>query len=122
MAKEDLSMMMLNSTSVSNSVATMMGFFEPEYLIKRVDYLASHVVPSLSQGPAIQTPDRPRMPQGARKRVRWTPEEDQVLIQGKELDQHPWVAIAQKLPNRSNVDCKDRYRSILKARSRQRHD
>ena len=102
------------------NIQTMLTFLNHESLVKRVDHLETHVVPSATQSSSNQTPDRPRLPQGCRKRNFWTPEEDAILLEGKDLDNLNWVDIAKNLPNRSNVDCKDRYRSIMKSRSRQR--
>ena len=48
-----------------------------------------------------------------RKRRRWTGEEDSILLPGVSSGQQ-WVVIARGIPGRTNVDCKDRYRSITR--------
>lgn len=43
----------------------------------------------------------------------WTTAEDEILIQGVK-DRKKWRHIAKELPNRSNVNCKDRDRTLRK--------
>lgn len=50
---------------------------------------------------------------GHRKRIPWTREEDQVLVQER-MSGQSWVNISQLLEGRSNVDCKDRLRNLIK--------
>ena len=47
------------------------------------------------------------------KRIRWTPEEDAILIRNKKNNKS-WVAISRCITGRTNVDCKDRYRNMSK--------
>jgi hypothetical protein len=54
---------------------------------------------------------------GQRKRFRWSEEEDMILIKNhKSFAQVPqvWSKICGKLSNRTNVDCKDRWRTLIK--------
>lgn len=64
----------------------------------------------------IQQNTRPTF-QDSKHRIRipWTQQEDDVLIQGKK-NAESWVQISEKLyqNNRTNVDCKDRWRNLLK--------
>eukprot|EP00002_Diphylleia_rotans_P021178 TRINITY_DN4125_c0_g1_i1.p1 TRINITY_DN4125_c0_g1~~TRINITY_DN4125_c0_g1_i1.p1 ORF type:complete len:735 (-),score=68.07 TRINITY_DN4125_c0_g1_i1:594-2711(-) len=48
-----------------------------------------------------------------RIRVAWSENEDLVLTQGKK-DNQTWVEISHRLCLRSNVDCKDRWRNLLR--------
>jgi hypothetical protein len=48
-----------------------------------------------------------------RKRRGWTGEEDSILLTGDSSGQQ-WVVMARGIPGRTNVDCKDRYRSITR--------
>ena len=50
---------------------------------------------------------------GHRKRKFWTENEDLILATGK-ADKKSWVAMAEALPDRTNVDCKDRWRVLVK--------
>lgn len=49
---------------------------------------------------------------GHRKRKAWALHEDHILITGKRQGK-TWVAILKDLDDRTNVDCKDRWRSLL---------
>ena len=51
---------------------------------------------------------------GHRKRVRWSAEEDGVLVRGVS-ERKGWVEICSFLPLRTNIDCKDRWRTLKKA-------
>jgi hypothetical protein len=55
---------------------------------------------------------------GARKRLRWTPEEDKLLAEMylKHKDNKlPFVAVSAYFEHRSNYDCKDRFRSVARS-------
>jgi hypothetical protein len=54
---------------------------------------------------------------GQRKRQRWTPQEDRILIENHQQFAEMkllWGMICGKLSNRTNVDCKDRWRNLMK--------
>jgi hypothetical protein len=61
---------------------------------------------------------RGRTESGARKRLKWTPEED-LLLAGmylKYMDQNlPFVSISAHFEDRSNNDCKDRLKAISRS-------
>lgn len=51
---------------------------------------------------------------GHRVRILWSPEEDKIVVNGKKAG-NSWVSISARLVSeRSNVDCKDRYRNLRK--------
>jgi 3-methyladenine DNA glycosylase AlkC len=51
---------------------------------------------------------------GQRKRIPWSEEEDSILINSKK-DEKLWLEISELLDSdRTNVDCKDRWRNLLK--------
>ena len=55
---------------------------------------------------------------GARKRLRWTPEEDKLLARMylKHKDQKlPFVAISAYFEHRSNTDCKNRFKAVARS-------
>jgi hypothetical protein len=50
---------------------------------------------------------------GHRVRIRWSTEEDSILVTMKKAE-NSWVLISKRIGNgRSNVDCKDRFRNLL---------
>jgi hypothetical protein len=55
---------------------------------------------------------------GYRKRQKWTAEEDKILIEGHQKyvngSSQIWGKICVQLCNRRNIDCKDRWRVLLK--------
>jgi Myb-like DNA-binding domain len=54
---------------------------------------------------------------GQRKRQRWNSEEDKILIQEHQIhvgEKRIWGIICQKVKNRTNIDCKDRWRNLMK--------
>jgi hypothetical protein len=50
---------------------------------------------------------------GHRKRIRWTPDEDRILIEGRQSGK-TYVELSKLLPLRTGTDCKDRERNINK--------
>lgn len=50
---------------------------------------------------------------GSRKRKTWTSDEDAILVSHKQRNS-TWVDIAKLLMDRTNVDCKDRWRNLQK--------
>ena len=61
-----------------------------------------------------KTSNRDLIPRtGHRKRVKWTQEEEDTLIRLRE-EGKTWVQVAAQLPNRTNVDCKDKMVNLLK--------
>ena len=65
------------------------------------------------------TPDRPRVASGARSRRDWSVEETKIVVDGVAELGKDWVAISKRLTDRSNVDCKDRFRNWERKRQRQ---
>lgn len=64
----------------------------------------------------IAEPLRERFENGQRKRFLWRPEDDRVLVLGVKSGKS-WVQISreiQSIPPRNNVDCKDRWRNLVK--------
>ena len=49
--------------------------------------------------------------EGSRKRERWTEEETKILLECKESGMS-WKEISNKIPRRTNVDCKDKFRNV----------
>jgi hypothetical protein len=57
---------------------------------------------------------RERMPHsGHRRRMRWTRSEDRILVSGRSRGE-AWLVISRRLEHRDNVDCKDRWRTLLR--------
>jgi hypothetical protein len=110
---------MLTTDTFADLMAVLLSLIDPAYILKRATHLESRVIPSASPHKP-NTPERPRLLQGQRKRVRWSKYEDRILLEGKEEHDETWVQIASKLPQRSNVDCKDRFHNILNQRKKQR--
>ena len=111
----------LTLDNVHGMVDKVLGLLEPEYVAKRARYLKDQVVRSANDRSQQSTPERARLPQGSRRRVEWTTQEDEVLMEGVR-EGGSWVDIAKKLDDRSNVDCKDRHRNILKKRQREEEE
>jgi hypothetical protein len=57
-------------------------------------------------------------PRPARRRIMWTEDETSLLVSLVNME-YKWCQIAKELPLRSDVDCKDRYRNILRPRETQ---
>jgi hypothetical protein len=61
------------------------------------------------KAPQILTPEESR----TKKLTKWTPEEDNLMIQLRNLNKK-WDDIAERLPGRSSVSCRLRYQNYLK--------
>src|SRR3989338_595724 len=94
-----------------------------------IDRVAFLSMPVLSKRPSgscpkslmrdLPEPTTPRTPKVARKRIPWSPEQEQTLIGGVQ-DGHAWGDISSKLERRNNQDVAKKHQRLKAAREAKR--